>query len=498
MKHLQFPIMAAGLLVAASAWAAQTVDIEIDAGHPGPVISKNLYGHAAADGHAGNFGGMWVGPRSKIPNIKGWRKDVVAALKELRVPVLRWPGGCSADEYNWRDAIGPRGKATDGNAVGTHEFFDLVELLGADAYVNGNVGTGSPREAADWVEYMAAPSGSTLARLRTKNGRAKPFKVAYFGVGRAPWGCGGNMTPQYYADLYNQYAVFIRGKSNEPPKLIASGGGAEWTDELSTKKRIRDYRDGISAHRPPTATVANDSGSAAPDLGEARWIAALNRAWQINEFIDSNVAMLDKNDATKKTSLAIGEWDGGGAAARQRPQPNALGDALVAALHFHAFHAHAGRLSMANIAQQAPRQDMIQAERSTMVLTPTYHAFRMHVPFQDAVSLPVKLDNNPTYGLGGIALPTVSASAARAMDGKLYLSLVNANPKEAVAVAVSVAGVVAKAANGSVLTASAMDAHNSVASPGSVAPAPFTARGGQGKLLLTLKAKSVTVLAIDE
>ncbi|CAN7360425.1 alpha-N-arabinofuranosidase [Pseudoduganella sp. LjRoot289] len=496
MKYLQFPIMAAGLLVAASAWAAQTVDIDIDAEHPGAVISKNLYGQAAGHSDAGNFGGMWVGPRSKIPNIKGWRKDVVAALKELHVPVLRWPSGCAADEYNWRDGIGPRARAAAGNAVGTHEFFDLVELLGADAYVNGNIGTGSPREAADWVEYMAAPSGSTLAQLRTKNGRAEPYKVAYFGVGRAPWGCGGNMTPQYYADLYNQYAVFIRGKGKEPPKLIASGSGAEWTDELSTKKRIRDYRDGISVHRPPAA--GRDSKSAAPGLAEEQWIGALSRAWQINEFIDSNVAMLDKNDATKKISLVMGEWDGGDATAQQRSQQNALSDALVAALHFHAFHAHAGRLGMANIAQQAPGQELIQAEGKAMVLTPTYHAFRMHVPFQDAVSLPVKLTNNPTYSLGSIALPTVSASAARARDGKLYLSLVNTDPKEAVTVTVGVAGVVAKAASGGVLTAGAMDAYNSAAAPGSVAPAPLMARAEQGKLLLTLKAKSVSVLAIEE
>ena len=530
VKYFKFPIMAvglcmtAGLFVAASARAAQTVDIEIDAGRPGPVISKHLYGHGAEHNGSGNVGGMWVGRQSKIPNTKGWRKDMLAALKALHVPVLRWPAGCSADQYNWREGIGPRDGAAAGSEVGTHEFFDLVELLGAEAYVNGNAGTGSPREAAEWVEYMTAPGGSTLAQLRTKNGRSRPFKVAYFGVGHAPWGCGGNMTAQYYADLYNQFAVFIRGKGLEPPKLIASGAGAEWTDELSTKKRIRDYRDGISAHRAPAPASASAAGregkSAEASSSELRWIAALDRALQINGFIDSNVAALDKNDAAGKISLAVAEWGGRDDAAQQ--QPDALGDALVAALHFHAFHAHAGRLRMASFAPAATGQALIRAEGGAMVLTPAYHAFRMHVPFQDAVSLPVRLDHNPRYSLGGIAVPAVSASAARASDGKLYLSLVNTDPKDAVEVAVGIAGAAAKgakaasaasaaseamaatvergpqAASGAVLTAGAMDAHNSAASPAAVAPTPFTARSEQGKLLLTLKAMSVTVLAIDE
>lgn len=501
VTYFKFPIMAAGLFVAASAWAAQTVDIEIDAGRPGPVISRNLYGHAAEYGGAGNFGGMWVGRQSKIPNTRGWRKDMLAALKELHVPVLRWPAGCSADQYNWRDGIEPRAGAAAGSAVGsevgTHEFFDLVELLGAEAYVNGNAGTGSPREAAEWVEYMTAPGGSTLAKLRTKNGRSRPFKVAYFGVGHAPWGCGGNMTAQYYGDLYNQFAVFIRGKGLEPPKLIASGAGAEWTDELSTKKRIRDYRDGISAHRALASAERREGKNAEAGSSELRWIAALDRALQINGFIDSNVAALDKNDAAGKISLAVAEWGGRDDAAPQ--QPGALGDALVAALHFHTFHAHAGRLRLASFAQAAPGQALIRVEGGAMVLTPAYYAFRMHVPFQGAVSLPVRLDHNPRYSLGGTAIPAVSASAASASDGKLYLSLVNTDPKDAVAVAVGIAGAAAKAAaSGTVLASGAMDAHNSAASPAAVAPAPFTARSEQGKLLLTLKAMSVTVLAIDE
>lgn len=494
LRYFQFSAMAASLFLAAPAWATQTVDIEIDAQHPGPVISRNLYGQAAGDGGDGTLGGIWVGRQSRIPNINGWRKDAVAALQALHVPVLRWPDGCSADRYNWRDGVGRRARTASANAVGTHEFFDLVELLGAQAYVNGNAGTGSPREAAEWVEYMAAPGGSTLAHLRAQNGRARPFNVAYFGVGYAPWGCGGNMTPQYYTDLYNQFAVFIRGKGKQPPKLVAAGAGAEWTDELSTKKRVRDYRDGISAHPAAAVPGMGHAGAAAPGAGQEQWIAAFDQALQMNAFIDSNLAVLDKNDPSKKTTLAIGQWGERGKPAQQP----ALGDALVAALHFHAFHAHAGRLDMAAFSPGSARQGMIRTEGGTVVLSPAYHTFRMHVPFQDARSLPVRLGNNPPYAAGGVAVPAVSASAARAGDGKLYLSLVNLDAQQAVDVAVTVAGALPAAASGSVLTADAMDAYNSAASPAAVAPAPFTARGEQGRLRLTLRAKSVTVLAIGE
>lgn len=509
VKPLRLPALAGALAMAASAWGAPVAEVTIAATRPGALINKHLYGQLAEHGSGGNAGGLWVGPDSGIAHVKGWRKDGVDALKALRVPLLRWPGGCSGDEYNWRDGIGApekrparidrhQGGAVNVNAIGTHEFFDLAESIGADAYLTGNVGTGSAREAAEWVEYMVADAGSTLAKLRADNGRAQPFKVTYFSVGHAPWGCGGNMSAQYYGDLYNQYAVFLKGKGDNAPVLVASGRDADWTDELSTVKRIRDYRAGISVHPP----AADDEfiGSKAQGRAEARWIATLRRAFRLNEFIASNLARLDKNDPKRKTSLVIGEWGtaGGSAAApRSANQPNALGDALAAALHFHAFHAHAGRLSAANIAPASNAgATMIVTEGDKLALTPTYHAFRMHVPFQDAASLPVKLANNPRYASDGIAIPALSASAARGKDGKLYLSLVNTHPRDAIAV--SVAGAAAKGASGSVLTAKSMDAHNSVASPQVVQPAPFQAQASQGKLRLTLAPKSVTVLAIDE
>ena len=258
MKLFQPSILALGILAALPAFAQ--VSLTVDTARPGAVINKNVYGQFAEHLGTGIYEGLWVGPESKIPNTKGWRKDVVGALKDLHVPLVRWPGGCFADEYHWKDGIGPRGKrpvkvntnwggVPENNAVGTHEFFDLVELLGADAYVNGNLGTGTPQEMAEWVEYMTSEGKSSLAELRAKNGHPQPFKVAYFAIGNEAWGCGGNMKPEYYANLYRHYKAFLKAPPQVLPKFIASGGNdndSSWTETLS--REAGQGTDGISFH----------------------------------------------------------------------------------------------------------------------------------------------------------------------------------------------------------------------------------------------------------
>jgi alpha-L-arabinofuranosidase len=224
----------------------------VDANTSGPIINKNVYGQFAE--HLGRllYDGMWVGPESPIPNTRGWRNDVLAALQELRVPVVRWPGGVFADEYRWRDGIGPReerpvrvntlwGGVEESNAVGTHEYFDLVELLGAEAYVNCNMGTGSPREMTEWLEYMTSPSNSDLAQMRRKNGRDEPYRLHHFGIGNETWGAGGFMSPQYYCDRYKHWSTMARVPWDVPTNFVASGGHGEgdkdvtrWTEYLTT------------------------------------------------------------------------------------------------------------------------------------------------------------------------------------------------------------------------------------------------------------------------
>ena len=499
-------------LAAAPAFAQ--VSITIDALHPGAIINKNVYGQFAEHLGTGIYEGIWVGPGSKIPNTRGWRNDVIKALKNLQVPLVRWPGGCFADEYHWKDGTGPRAKrpvkvntnwggVAENNAVGTHEFFDLVELLGADAYVNGNLGSGTAQEMSEWVEYMTSDSDSSLARLRRKNGRDKPFKVAYFAIGNEAWGCGGNMTPEYYTSLYKQYKSFLKVPEATRPKFIASGGhddDTRWTDVLS--RDAKGGTDGISFHYYTIPTGKWDVKGAATGFAESEWASTLANTLKIETLIVNNVAKLDKNDPAKKLGLFVDEWGTWydvekGTNAGFLFQQNTLRDAVVAALNFNIFHAHADRVRMTNIAQMVNvLQAMIITDKDRMVLTPTYHAYKMYVPFQDAQSLPVALTNNVQYSVGATSIPGVSASAARAKDGTIWLALVNTNPGQAVDIALDVAGQHIAAVSGQVLTADAMDAHNTFGQGGAVKPVPFSARAAGGTLSIKVPAKAVVVVAV--
>jgi alpha-N-arabinofuranosidase len=517
MQAFRSTILALGVLAALPAFAQ--VNLRVDAGTPGAVINKNVYGQFAEHLGSGVYGGLWVGPDSKIPNTRGWRKDVVGALKALQVPLVRWPGGCFADEYHWKDGIGPRkarpvkvntnwGGVAETNAVGTHEFFDLVEMLGADAYVNGNLGTGTPQEMAEWVEYMTSEGTSSLAELRAKNGHPQPFKVAYFAVGNEAWGCGGNMKPDYYASLYNRYTTFLKAPKERMPKLIASGGNDSdtvWTDVLS--RDAARVTDGISFHYYTLPTGKWETKGAAIGFPETEWFSTMAGTLRMDEFIRKNVAVLDKNDPQKKIGFYVDEW---GTWYDVEPgtnpgflfQRNTLRDAVVAALNFNIFHAHADRVRMTNIAQMVNvLQAMIITDKDKMLLTPTYYAYQMYIPFQDATSLPVQLTDNTTYGANGRGVPGISASAARAKDGKVYVALVNTNPREATDVTLDVAGQAAatgsRTVRGQVLTADAMDAHNTFDKPQAIKPAPFSATASGGKLTVKVPAKAVMVVAVE-
>jgi alpha-N-arabinofuranosidase len=500
------------IILAAPASGRIHATASVDASASGTFIAPEIYGQFTEQLGEGITNCIWVGENSPIRNISGYRADVIDALKALHVPVLRWPGGCYADTYHWRDGIGPQdkrpsningGRVEEINAVGTHEFFDLIDMLGADAYVNGNVGTGSVQEMSDWVEYMTADGGSPLARLRARNGHAKPFKVAYFGIGNELWGCGGNLKPDYYANLYSNYENFLRAPGNSRPKMIASGGSGfdtAWTDVLSRELKGRTV--GISVHQ---YTIPGGSWAVkGKDLGfkEDEWISTLANTLKMDQLIKDHVAVLDKHDPEKKIGLMIDEWgtwyDEAGARSALFQQ-NSLRDALVAALNFHIFHDHAERVPMTTIAQMVNvLQAMILTDKEKMVLTPTYYTFQMYVPFQDARSLPLAIKDNTSYTLGATTIPGVSASASLAKDGKVYLALVNTDPHKAVDVAVDVAGAKVNAAAGKVLTSAAMDAHNTFQNPQVIKPAAFSARAAGGKLSIKVPAKAVMVVALEE
>lgn len=513
MRVIKPLLLALGFSLSATALAA--TQIQLDSSAKGVVINKNIYGQFAEHLGRGIYEGLWVGPDSKIANTKGFRNDVLAALKDLHVPLIRWPGGCFADEYHWRDGIGPRDKrpvkvntnwggVEEDNAVGTHEFFDLVELLGAEAYVNGNLGTGTPQEMAEWLEYMTAEGKSTLAELRRKNGRDKPFKVHYFAVGNEAWGCGGNMSVEYYTNLYKHYTTFLKTPANNTPKWIASGSHGDdtsWADYMTAN--IKQKMDAVSFHYYTLPTGQWDVKGAALQFPESEWISTMQRTLAMDTFITNNKKVMDKHDPEKKVGFYVDEWGTWFDVEKgENPgflyQQNSLRDAIVAALNFNIFHKHADRVHMTNIAQMVNvLQAMILTDKEKMILTPTYHAFKMYVPFQDATALPLKLSNVPQYKLGEFAIPAVSATAAKAKDGSVYLALVNANPNKAETTQINLDGIQINSVSGQLLTADAMDSHNTFAKPDTIKPIAFSAKGKNGKLSLDLPAKSILVVKVQ-
>lgn len=507
-------LCAAAAAIAPASTPAASVALTVRANAPGPKIDRHIFGQFSEHLGHGIYGGIWVGTDSSIPNTRGIRNDVVAALKALHVPVVRWPGGCFADEYHWRDGIGPRaqrpvrinthwGGVTEPNAFGTHEYFDFLRMIGADAYVTGNLGSGSPQEMADWVEYMTSDSGSTLARLRQQNGQDRPWPLPFFGIGNEAWGCGGNMRPEYYADLFRRYATFVRDQAPEGTELVASGAHDDdyhWTDVVMA--RAGDFMDALSLHYYTIPTGNWKHKGAAYGFGEDQWASTLQAAERIGEYVTRHSAIMDKYDPQKRVALFVDEW---GTWYDPEPgshpgflyQQNSLRDALVAAVSLDIFERHADRVRMANIAQMINvLQSMILTRGPRMVLTPTYYVFRMYVPFQGATLLPVRMDS-PDYRYGSIVLPAIDAVAARDGAGIIHLALVNIDPHHAITVSARIEGMSAPAATGQVLTAAAMDAHNTFEHPDALRPAPFSGGAGAGgRLVLRLPPKSVAVVAV--
>ena len=506
--------MSIGVAAHTGAAQARSATVTVSADQPGARISRYIYGQFAEHLGRGVYEGIWVGEDSPIPNTRGFRNDVIEALRRLKVPVVRWPGGCFADEYHWKDGIGRReqrpvrinthwGWVEETNAFGTHEFLDFVELIGADAYVAGNVGSGSPREMAEWVEYITGEGNSALAQLRRRNGREKPWRLPFFGVGNETWGCGGNMRPEYFADLYRQFATFIKAPEGNRPVKVASGANGDdyrWTEVMLSQ--AARYMDAYSVHYY-TLPGRWEAKGPATGFAEDQWASTLSHALFMDELVAKHSAIMDKYDPEKRIGLYVDEW---GTWYDPTPghnpaflyQQNTIRDALVAALTFNILHRHAERVRMANIAQMVNvLQAMILTDGEKMLLTPTYHVFEMYIPFQDATFLPVQIEA-PRYTYGDWNLPGVDASAARSPDGGLYLALVNLDPNRPVTVSARINGVSARGAEGRVLTASAIDSHNTFDAPDTVRPRPFRGVRRGDALQFELPARSVAVVAVRE
>jgi alpha-N-arabinofuranosidase len=509
------------------------IAVAVDAAGPGVKIDRQLFGQFAEHLGKGIYEGIWVGPDSPIPNTRGIRNDVVGALKALKVPNVRWPGGCFADEYHWRDGIGKArrvtlnpnwGGVTEPNTFGSHEFFDFVEQIGSSAYLSINVGSGTPQEAAEWLEYLTAPTTTTLGKERAANGHGAPYRIAYLGIGNESWDCGGNMSPEYYTSQLRLYSRFVRNynpaqqdPSQQNPsqqnkdrmqKIAVGPGGpeprfAEWTDTVMKSWKGRqwswDHMDGLSLH---TYTVIKwPPAYLSVGFGEKEYAEILRKTLEMDDIIARHSAIMDTHDPKKTVALAVDEW---GAWYAQLPgttpgflaQQNSLRDAVLAALNINIFARHGDRVRMANIAQMINvLQAMVLTDGPKMVLTPTYHVFRMYVPFQDATSVPVTFDAG-RYTHAGISLPRVDALGARDASGTLWLAFANVDPNTPAEIAATVAGFTPRSATGETLTAPAVDSVNSFDAPTTVAPKPAQVKVDGSRVLVTLAPKSVTVIGV--
>jgi alpha-L-arabinofuranosidase len=505
--------------LAATTGAADTpIQVTIDPGKPGATISRHLFGQFAEHLGRGVYEGIWVGPGSSIPNTRGIRNDVVAALKAIKVPNVRWPGGCFADEYHWRNGVGPRerrpatlnpnwGGVIEPNTFGTHEFMDFVQQIGADAYVSINVGSGTPAEAADWLEYLTTPQPTALAKERAANGHPDPYPVALLGIGNEAWGCGGSMTPDAYVNQLKVYARYARNyNSKQKMQRIAvgpDGGDTGYTRAVMEAWKNKTWAwdiEGISLHF--YTVVKWPPAFKATGFGEDEYAALLKETRRMEDLLRTHVAVMDELDPQKKIALVVDEWGAWLAPTPGSPegfleQQNSQRDALIAALNINTFARHAQRVRGANIAQMVNvLQAMILTDKEKMLLTPTYHVFRLYLPFQDATLLPVTVSAGE-YRLGDITLPRVDAMAARDTHGKTWLAVVNLHPGQATKVLVDVQGTGARRARGESLTAPRVDSVNTFAAPDAVQAKPFQAQASGGKLELPLAPASVTVVALE-
>ena len=481
--------------------------ISIDASLPEYQIDKNIYGQFSE--HLGHliYGGIWVGSDSPIPNVDGIRKDVVEALKHIRVPVLRWPGGCFADEYHWENGIGPRtgrpkmintnwGGVTEDNSFGTHEFLRLCELIGCEPYITGNVGSGSVEELSRWVEYVNSANVSPMTDLRKNNGHVKPWGVKYWGIGNENWGCGGNMLPAFYADQARRFGTFMHSYGANKVFKIACGPSDEdynWTTVLM--KNASGHFDGLSLHHYSFAPQ-----KIAADFDEAGWFDIMQKTLKMEELVTRHSAIMDQYDPFKRVALVVDEW---GTWFKVEPgtnpgflyQQNTMRDAVAAACNLNIFNNHCDRVRMANIAQVVNvLQAMILTEGEKMVLTPTYHVFDLYKVHQDAMMIPVRAVSSD-YVFNGKKLPAVNCSASIDSKGKVHISLCNVDPVASQTVALDMKHFETGTISGKVLSSDKMNAHNTFDRPDVVKPTDFSrfTQAG-GSISVTMPPMSVVVL----
>ena len=485
-------------------------------------INKEIYGHFSE--HLGRciYGGMYVGEDSTIPNVNGMRTDVVEALKEIRGPVLRWPGGCFADEYHWKDGIGPKekrkkminthwGGVVEDNSFGTHEYFELCRQLGCETYINGNVGSGTVQEMSEWVEYMTFEGLSPMSSLRAENGHEEPWTVDFFGVGNENWGCGGNMNPDYYANEYRRYQTYIRNYRNDfSIKKICCGANVDdydWTREVlatcfhHSQKSQHGFMDGLSLHYYVHPGGWEGKGSATI-FDEKAWYKTLHKALYMKELIEKHAAIMDEYDPEKKIGMIVDEWGAWydvelGTNPGFLYQQNTMRDALVAGITLNIFNKHSDRVKMANLAQIVNvLQSVILTEGDKMVKTPTWQVFRIYRDHQDADLVESSLETRPIGVTAEESVPNLTESVSVDKNGVMHITVTNLSVDESYDIDAEITGCEAKEVTGEIVTGE-MTAKNTFEEPDVVKAESFDgAQLTEKGLKFTIPACSVVHLAV--
>lgn len=514
LRHLIIGLVAVLSLAAPPVSFCQTrIALHADQGKDS--ISRHIYGHFSE--HLGRciYDGFYVGDgKTTPPNTHGIRNDIVQALRKIKIPVLRWPGGCFADTYHWKDGIGPKdqrpaivnvwwGGTTENNSFGTHEFLDLCEQLGAEPYFSGNVGSGTVQELTEWMQYVNFHGVSPMSKLRAANGHEKPWNVRYWGVGNETWGCGGNMTAEYYANIYKTYATFMTGGwSNARILRIASGAASSdyrWTEVL-----MRDVPasllEGVALHH--YSVIDWNKKSSATAFNEQEYFTTMQRAIFMEDLVRNHSAIMDKYDPQKKVALVVDEWGGWydtepGTNPAFLYQQNTMRDAMIAGVTLNIFNNHCDRVRMGNLAQTINvLQAVVLTNKEKMILTPTYHVMEMYTMHHDAVMLPLHVES-ARYIVGKDTLPAVSASASRNKQGTTNVTLVNIDAGKEQSVTLDLQGGNYTSVSGRILTSEKVQDHNTFETPDRVKPIEFRGARLEGKSLrVQLPPCSVVVVTL--
>lgn len=512
MRYFNFIYLLSFLLTITFSLNAQTTLVEVSNQDDAPIISKHIYGHFAE--HLGRciYGGLYVGEDSEIPNKDGVRQDIIDALKELKIPNLRWPGGCFADTYHWKDGVGPKeerpsmvnkwwGNVVEDNSFGTHDFLNLCEVLDAEPYLAANVGSSTVQEFTEYIQYVTREDGVPMSDYRKENGRDKPWDVKFWGVGNEMWGCGGHMRPEHYADVYRQYATFMTDWSNSDNFYrIASGANVDdynWTEVLM-REIPKNLIEGVALHSY-SFVEWNEKGSA-KDFNEAQYFSTMKTALKMEELIKNHTAIMDKYDPQKRVDLIVDEW-GGWYEVEEGTNPgflyqqNTMRDAMIAGTTLNIFNNWAERVKMANLAQTVNvLQAVILTEDEKMLLTPTYHVMKMYNVHHDAKLLPVSY-NSPQYEFEGETLDAISISASQDNNGLKHFSLVNVDADKSHEIELDVSSLNVKDITAQILTSNKLQDYNSFENPNKIKPVNFKDfKLKNGKLNVKLPPFSVVVI----